>query len=77
MKGGCAKENGLIAKKVLSGSKGAKRDVVLLNSAAGLIAAGKAADFIQGIEIAAQSIDSGKAMAVLQELIQLTSKSAR
>jgi anthranilate phosphoribosyltransferase len=77
MRGGSAKENGLIAKKVLSGSKGAKRDVVLLNSAAGLIAAGKAADFIQGIEIAAQSIDSGKAMAVLQELIQLTNKRSR
>jgi anthranilate phosphoribosyltransferase len=74
MKGGNAKENALIANTVLSGSKGARRDVVLLNSAAGLIAAGKAADFNQGIEIAAQSIDSGKAMAVLQDLIQLTSK---
>jgi anthranilate phosphoribosyltransferase len=66
------RENVSSARRVLSGRKGTQRDIVLLNSAAGLIAAGKAKDFIEGIEIAMESIDSGKAMNVLQELVRRT-----
>jgi len=74
LEGGDIKENVVIAQTILNGKKGAKRDIVLINSAAGLIAAGKAKDFSEGIEIAAESIDSGKAMAVLRELARLTNE---
>ena len=74
LKGGDIKENTLIAQELLKGKKGAKRDLVLLNSAAGLIASGKAKDFPQGIELSAGSIDRGKAMIVLQKLVRLTNE---
>lgn len=72
LQGGDIKENVCIARELLSGRKGTKRDVVLLNSAAGLIAAGKAKDMVQGIKISAESIDSGNAMAILQKLVKFT-----
>ena len=74
LKGGEINENVLITQKILNGSSGQQRDVVLLNSAAGLIAAGKAKDFPQGIALSSESIDSGKAMATLQKLIKLTNE---
>ena len=74
LKGGDVEENALIAKEVLNGKEGTQRDVVVLNSAAALIAAGKAKDFPQGIEISAKSIDRGKAMTVLQKLVKLTNE---
>ena len=61
-----------IALEILDGKKGSQRDVVLLNSAAGLIAAGKASDFKEGITQASESIDSGSARAKLDQLIQFT-----
>jgi anthranilate phosphoribosyltransferase len=61
-----------ITLEVLDGKKGIQRDVVLLNSAAGLIAAEKASDFKEGIEQASESIDSGNARAKLEQLIQFT-----
>ena len=64
--------NKRIALKILDGKKGTQRDVVLLNSAAGLIAAGKASDFRDGITQASKSIDSGDARAKLEQLIQFT-----
>ena len=72
LKGGDIKENVRIARELLDGMKGAKRDVVLLNSAAGLVAAGQASDMMQGIKISAESIDSGKAMKILQKLVTFT-----
>jgi len=74
LKGGEINENVLITQKILNGSSGQQRNVVLLNSAAGLIAAGKAKDFPQGIALSSESIDSGKAMATLQKLIKLTNE---
>jgi len=50
---------------VLGGAKGPKRDVVLLNSAAALIAAALASDFREGIGLAAEALDSGRAGEVL------------
>jgi len=72
LQGGDIKENVRIARELLNGRKGTKRDVVLLNSAAGLIAAGKAKEMAQGIKISAESIDSGNAMAILQKLAKFT-----
>jgi len=72
LQGGDIKENIHIARELLNGRKGRKRDVVLLNSAAGLIAAGMANDMIQGIKTSAESIDSGNAMDILQKLVKFT-----
>ena len=72
IKGGNAKENAKIIIDVLSGQRGPKRDVVLLNSAAALVAAVKAIDFKEGIKLAADSIDSNKATAKLEQLKEIT-----
>ena len=64
--------NHRITHEILDGKMGAKRNVVLLNSAAGLIAAGKASDFSEGIAVASQSIDSGSAKRTLSELVRFT-----
>jgi len=74
LKGGDAKDNAAITIDVLKGRKGPHRDIVLLNSAAGLVASGKATDFPDGIKIAAESIDSGSALKKLEELKAFTNK---
>lgn len=70
--GGDTREHLCIATELLEGKKGTKRDVVLLNSAAGLLAAGTVNDMKEGMEVSAESIDSGKAMAIVQRLVQFT-----
>jgi len=57
---------------VLRGEKGAKRDVVLLNGGAALYVSGAAGSVAEGIRLAAQSIDSGKAQAKLELLVRMT-----
>ena len=66
MRGGGPAENAAIARELLGGAKGPKRDVVLLNSAAALRAAGLAGDFKEGIGLAAEALDSGRAGEVLE-----------
>jgi anthranilate phosphoribosyltransferase len=66
LRGGGPEENARIARQVLGGEKGARRDVVLLNAAAALRAAGVADDWRDGLGLAAQAIDSGRASDVLQ-----------
>jgi anthranilate phosphoribosyltransferase len=68
LKGGDAKENAEITVDILNGQKGPRRDIVLLNAAAGLFASGQAVDFSEGIKHAADAIDSG---AACKKLIQL------
>lgn len=70
--GGTVSENAEILKAVLQGEKGPRRDMVLLNAGAALCAAGKAKDLKEGIQLAAQSIDSGEAFNKLQQLIEKT-----
>lgn len=60
---------------VLRGEKGAKRDVVLLNSGAALYVSGAAGSTAEGIRLAAESIDSGKAQAKLEQLVRMTNAS--
>ena len=72
LQGGDAKKNAGILSRVLSGEKGAPRDVVLINAGAGLVAADAATDIRQGIQMAAEAIDSGRAMKKLEALIQYT-----
>src|SRR3984957_9725137 len=72
--GGDAIENAAIIRAVLSGEKSPRRDVVLLNAAAALVAAGRTDHIVQAIPLAAQSIDSGAAAATLEALIRFTSQ---
>lgn len=68
--GGTPQENAQITLDILNGVKGAKRDAVLLNAGAGLYVAGKEDSLAEGVHLAAELIDSGKAMAKLQEFIR-------
>ncbi len=74
LKGGDAKVNAAITIDILKGQKGARRDIVLLNGAAGLVASGKAQDLTEGIKIAAESIDSGAALKKVELLKAFTNK---
>ncbi|HYR67578.1 MAG TPA: anthranilate phosphoribosyltransferase [Reyranella sp.] len=68
LKGGDAAHNAEAIRKVLAGEKNAFRDIVLLNSAAALMVAGKVRDLKEGAALAIQSIDSGHAKAALETL---------
>jgi anthranilate phosphoribosyltransferase len=72
MRGGGPEENARIAREVLAGAKGPRRDVVLLNSAAALRAAGLAATWKDGLGLAAEAIDSGRAGDVLQRWAKIS-----
>jgi anthranilate phosphoribosyltransferase len=66
--GGDAAENAKIIEGILRGEKGPRRDVVLLNTAPALVAAGAVATWKEGIRLAAESIDSGSALKKLEQL---------
>ena len=72
IRGGTAAENARIALDVLKGKSGAVRDAVLLNAAAALYVAGAAGDIANGLVLARESIDRGKALAVLEKVRQIT-----
>ena len=72
LSGGDATENAAHIRAVLGGQQGAFRNIVLLNAAAALLVAGKAKTLRDGVALAAQSIDSGKAKAVLEALVKLS-----
>jgi len=72
MTGGDPAENAAITRMILTGEKGPKRDVVLLNTAAALVACQKAADLTTGIALAEQAIDSGAALGKLEALVAYT-----
>lgn len=72
LKGGDADANAKIVKAVLAGEKGPRRDIVLLNAAYALIAAGKATTPAEGIKLATESIDSGRALQQVEKLAELT-----
>lgn len=72
--GGTLQENAQITRTILGGEKGPKRDVVLLNAAAVLVAGGKAEDFSEGIDVAAEAIDSGQALKKIDELAKLSQR---
>jgi anthranilate phosphoribosyltransferase len=72
LEGGDAEENAAILHAVLDGEPGPRRDVVLLNAAATLVAGGLAADLPEGLSLAAQSIDSGAARNKLEAMVAFT-----
>lgn len=69
LKGGTPVENAAITRSVLSGEKGAKRNAVLLNAGAVLYIAGKAESMADGVKLAGELIDSGKATNVLERFV--------
>ena len=72
LRGGDAPENAAIAVGILKGERGPQRDVILLNAAAGLVVAGRAADLKQGATLAAAAIDDGRALALLERVKRLS-----
>ena len=70
--GGDAIENAAHIRALLGGLKGPFRDIVLFNAAAALLVAGKAQSLREGVALAAEAIDSGRALAVLDRLIALS-----
>jgi anthranilate phosphoribosyltransferase len=69
LQGGEPADNVAIARRVLDGAAGGPRDVVLLNAGASLLISGHASSVREGITVAAEAIDSGRAAAVLEKLI--------
>lgn len=74
LKGGDADSNAAITLSVLKGAEGPARDIVLLNAAAAIVAGGKATDLREGVQVAAEAIDSGRAMAKLEALIEASNR---
>lgn len=73
LRGGTPQVNANIARQILSGDeRGAKRNVVMLNAAAALVAGGKAKDLREGLERANDAIDSGRAYAAMENLVALS-----
>lgn len=74
LKGGNPEENAAITLAILKGEKGPKREAVLMNAGAALYIGGKADSLKEGIQLAAELIDSGKALEVLQKLIEVSNR---
>ncbi len=76
LKGGDKLENAAITRSVLEGKKGPCRNIVLINSAAALVAAGAAGDLKEGIRLAETSLDTGKALEKLEALARFTQENS-
>jgi anthranilate phosphoribosyltransferase len=77
LSGGEAQENAAITLDILRGMQSARRDIVLLNAAATLYVAGRAASIAEGVHLAKDAIDSGRALDVLNALVRKTNGLAR
>jgi anthranilate phosphoribosyltransferase len=73
--GGSPAENAETAREIVSGAAGPKRDAVVLNAAGAIAASGHAADLREGIAVAAEAIDSGRAAARLDQLVAFSRQS--
>lgn len=74
LKGGTPEENAKITREILGGAKGHKRNAVLMNAGAALYIGGKAETLKDGIALAAEIIDSGKALETLDKLITVSNR---
>jgi anthranilate phosphoribosyltransferase len=77
IKGGTKEQNAKIIREILEGERGGSRDITVLNVAAVYFVAGRVRDIKEGIELAEQTIDSGKALDTLSRLIQFTNSEHR
>ena len=71
LKGGTPEENAKMTLEVLGGAKGPKRDAVLLNAGAALYIGGKAESFKEGVKLAGEILDSGKALETLKKFVEV------
>ncbi len=76
LRGGDKVRNCALAFEILEGAQGPRRDVVLVNAAAALVATGKASGFQEGVELAARSIDSGAARRKVDQLARFTASTS-
>ena len=74
LKGGTPEENANITREILKGMQGSKRNAVLLNAGASLYIGGKAESMKDGVALAAELIDSGKAFETLEKLIEVSNR---
>ena len=74
LRGGTPQQNAEITRAILGGEKGPKRNAVLLNAGASLYIGGKAETFKDGVALAAEIIDSGKALTVLDKVIEISNR---
>ncbi|PLX79813.1 MAG: anthranilate phosphoribosyltransferase [Desulfuromonas sp.] len=74
LQGGDAVQNAEIVRAILNGEKGPKRDVVLLNAAFGMVAAGQADTVEVGLQLAAAAIDEKRALEQLESLVKITNQ---
>lgn len=74
LRGGTAAENAAITRAILSGEKGPKREAVLLNAGASLYIGRKSATMKEGVALAAEIIDSGKALKTLEKFIEVSNR---
>ena len=72
VRGGTARQNARILRGILNGEVGVRRNTVIMNAAAALVAGNKASDLKEGTCIAEKALDSGQALAKLDELIKLS-----
>lgn len=72
--GGDAATNAGLSRRVLDGEAGPRRDIVLLNAAAGLVVAGRAASLEEGLVLGAASVDSGAAATALERLVTVSNR---
>jgi anthranilate phosphoribosyltransferase len=72
LQGGDREQNAEIIRAILAGDPGPKRDIVVMNAAAALVAGAKARDLKEGVELAGRSIDSGAARGKLEALVRLS-----
>ncbi|MCM3573844.1 anthranilate phosphoribosyltransferase [Mesobacillus subterraneus] len=77
IRGGDARDNADILLQVLQGKKGAHRDTVLLNAGLGIYTAGGVESILQGVNLAAESIDSGRALTKLENLISISNQNKK
>ena len=77
LRGGDAAENVAITRSILDGAEGPRRDIVLVNSAPAIVAAGLANGFVDAVGMAAESVDSGKAREVLERAVAYSGGSGK
>ncbi|WP_265519851.1 anthranilate phosphoribosyltransferase [Nitratireductor luteus] len=74
IKGGDAQHNARALRAVLEGAKNPYRDIAVFNAGGALVVAGKAGSIVEGVQLAARSIDSGSALAKLEKLVEISNR---
>ena len=74
LRGGDSAENARLARRILDGERGPRRDLVLLNAAAGIVVAGLASDLVEGLDRAEKAVDGGGAAKVLEDLVRVSQR---